>query len=579
MGPGGEARLGRSARGLAANSALQGLSRCARSVPLYAPGSASVRNLVVEYRQRMREALAHGDMELQVRPLEFVLDGEVVFLERARDRSLPLLFFRDGVRVLTIRANSTWEEQVRLLEIAILRSRGFAAKEDDVVTLFWKSGFTSVSITAVEGFVEDDEDDGALAPTTVEEGDDTAGLQPEEPGTGAARFGRTEVPRDWDLPMPDTADLEAAVAWREVSSEKLAQLRSEVTPETVPALALRMSSELVELASDLLDPTTFTEVAHQLVEVRDYLLSVPDLGMNALFWRRLREVPARGQEVAQTVLRGCAGERVARMILSWARELQENPPKPSYVRAEVDRLPTDCLPALLAAVAIADDVALREAGLSLLVAWLPDREAPVLEWLQTAPAPCVVRLLPELLRAHPTRHIDLLTPFVGRDEPAVVEVVDALLASANAQVDDVPALTALLESTRSSVRLGALRLLAQVGDRNVAAALLERVRTSSSGRFRTTEFAALGECIGRLDGARLAGEVETWLRPPGLWKRIFGGLPTNQGPLWAGVALLVVVDPARHAPAIRWMARRAGPELQRYALRSLVGTAARREDG
>ena len=92
--PVGAAR--RTKRGSAANAALLALARASRSILIYQPRSDSVRQVLSDYKTRMREALEGGDIELEVRPFELVLAGEIVYLDRDRDRSLAFFLFRDG---------------------------------------------------------------------------------------------------------------------------------------------------------------------------------------------------------------------------------------------------------------------------------------------------------------------------------------------------------------------------------------------------------------------------------------------------------------------------------------------------
>src|SRR5512136_798858 len=84
-----EAQLGGTPAGRAANAALRAISRTARSFLLYDPHNDAIRSFLEDLRARMEEALrAAGTLALEVRPFELVLNGEVVYLERDRERSL-----------------------------------------------------------------------------------------------------------------------------------------------------------------------------------------------------------------------------------------------------------------------------------------------------------------------------------------------------------------------------------------------------------------------------------------------------------------------------------------------------------
>jgi hypothetical protein len=541
----GAAHPARSARGMATHAALLALSRAARSIPLYPPRSASVRELVAEYHDRMVEALAYGDIDLEVRPLELVAGDEIVLQERERERSTPNLLFRDGVRRLTLAADAPWDEIARLLEIVLLRAAPVRSREDDVVTLFGKAGLASIRIVADA---------------------------PDDPIGGAEEDPKAEVPRDFDLPLPAFDGGDARLAYRPAPEEALAELRAEVAPEGLPALTLRATRELLDAAADPLDPTTHTNLVHLLGEIRDHLLARGDFAANAQFWRMLREVPVEGREVADAVLGGCADDRAVRALLAWSRTRGADLPRPRRVRAELEAL--GCAPfAHLTMIAEAtEDAAERAAALYVLRAWVKDSPAELAEWLEGAPDVVVADLLADLGRAHPRRRLAFAARFANREDDRIVTVVERLLDEARPTARDAEALWALTEARQLGIRRRAIELFALLGDRSHAPRLMERLRSSDALSLSPEECMALGATIGALDGPAYADEAEAWVRPRGLWARWFGRLPPNRAPLYGAVALLTRVDPLAYDAQIRWMAKRADAILRDVALRTLANS-------
>ena len=113
-----EVAVGGTASGVATNNALRSLSRAARSFLLYEPRNQAIRDFLQDYRENMLAALkTYGTMKLDIRPFEMTREGEVVYLERERERSLAFRLFRDGVRSIKIEPEVKWEELLRLLEI------------------------------------------------------------------------------------------------------------------------------------------------------------------------------------------------------------------------------------------------------------------------------------------------------------------------------------------------------------------------------------------------------------------------------------------------------------------------------
>jgi hypothetical protein len=197
-GEDGEVRLGSSERTRMAGDAMRSLARASRSYLIYDAGNQAVRGFIEEVRTGFERFFnAHGDMELTVRPYELMLDGEAVYLERDRERSLSLKLFRDGVRKLTLNRSTDWGELTRLLEILSIRFVGVRLNEDDVVTLLWKAGFANIRIEAVEGFVPDD-DEVRESGVGARSADRLFGRDSSRVGDVAS----TRVPDDFDLPAP-----------------------------------------------------------------------------------------------------------------------------------------------------------------------------------------------------------------------------------------------------------------------------------------------------------------------------------------------------------------------------------------
>ena len=142
--------VGESERAKLANDALRALARATRSYLIYDPRNAAIAAFLRAVKESFElYSESFGEMALVVRPFELLLDGEVVYLERERERSLSFKLFRDGVRRLFIREGVSWEELTKLLEILSIRFVGVRMDEDDVLTLLWKAAFDNIEVEAV----------------------------------------------------------------------------------------------------------------------------------------------------------------------------------------------------------------------------------------------------------------------------------------------------------------------------------------------------------------------------------------------------------------------------------------------
>jgi hypothetical protein len=141
-----EAAVGGTPAGLAANAALRAFSKAARAFMLYDAQNEAVRRFLQDYRDALHAFLgAHGALDLEVRPFELALRGDVVHAEKDREKSLASRLFRDGIRRLTIQPGATWEEELKLLEIVSVRFIGVRQQEEDIVTLLTRAAFRSIS--------------------------------------------------------------------------------------------------------------------------------------------------------------------------------------------------------------------------------------------------------------------------------------------------------------------------------------------------------------------------------------------------------------------------------------------------
>ncbi len=241
-----------SPQALAAHDALVALTKAARSFTLYDPANKVVRKLIGEYREKTRHVLdTHGKLVLVVHPYELRLGDEVVYKDADRERSLAFRLFRDGIRRVQFEPTTTWEELVRLLQILSIAFTAIRQQEDDLVTLLRKAGFEHIRITAIEGFLpEEEQTEESLVAATQHAGQE-----------------RRDPPAHWDLPFPPLKEA-APLRYRTVSEELLERLRAEEAETTVAPEAVRVALELLHLAAgtDLKAETVFA------LEAREFLI-------------------------------------------------------------------------------------------------------------------------------------------------------------------------------------------------------------------------------------------------------------------------------------------------------------------
>ena len=249
--------LGEDEQQLAANKFLRSLATAGRSFLLYDTRNDAIHGFLNSLKSSWEfYAENFESMNLEVRAFELVLDGNVVYLERDRERSLAFKLYRDGVNGLNIRTSTTWDEIIRLLEILSIRYVGVRLEEDDIVTLLWKAKFNSIEVHAVEGYIELEEE--------------TQMVVDEEIMSQIYDDGSFPYPWDFDLPIEPSGE-DGPVRYKELDLDDLASLRQELDSSKIVDDCLKLVRRLLDLVSDPTDPLEFEAIKDFLEETRHFL--------------------------------------------------------------------------------------------------------------------------------------------------------------------------------------------------------------------------------------------------------------------------------------------------------------------
>ncbi len=546
----GELRLGSSERGLAANGVVLALTRAARSFLLYDPANEAIRHFLGALRQSVEAYIAAwGELPLVVNPFELVVHGEVVYLDRDRERSLAFRLYRDGVRRITLEPELTWQELLKLLEILSIRYTGVRQAEDDMVVLLWKAGFANIQLEAVEGFVPEEEVGDLGGPVT----------------SGEVRH--VEVPADFDLPAVVLRTM-GDVRYRPLDIDALDRVLAEDSTQAIPDLCVKLFSELVRHAADPTEPMRLAEAAPQLREIRDFLLSEGLLSAVLDVVRTLTDArfvhPSDTQE-RDALLASFGDERaVARILHSVARDATVAPPEMVEL---LDRVPGNHLKMIVAVLGTERGEASRRVARSLIERFAHSHSAWILEQVGTLEASLAVELLRALAAADPALGLEGVQAVMQR--PELELQLEVLRVMEEMEVTPVLArvLLALAVVPNEEVRVRALDLLGRRGVRAAFAPLQERVKREAPLRLGHREAEAAGEALARCDPARAMDLFREWLKPRGLFGAVVPGLTTLQ---WVAVSGMVYLPDDDAEVLVRRVAERAGSELAKHCTTCLV---------
>ncbi len=539
-----QAPLATSGAGQAGAAFALALSRVARSFTLYDPSNAVVRQFLTDYRQKAEAASAAAPLALDVHPFELLREGEVVYREEDRERSLAFKLFRDGVRRLTFEPGVPWPELLRFLEIMAIRSTGIRQQEEDLATMLRKAEFGGIGVVAVEGF-------------TPEEDNPEPEERRRKDGQGAA------IPAGFDSPFP-LLPPPGPIAYHPVPEEAVAPLRAGEAPEALAHDAVRLAALLLQEAGR--GGVPITEARQFLAEVRDFLIADGALAALAALADLVGRLPAG--TLRDEVLRALGDARVLAAVVAAV------PPGVTELPPEARRLlPLVPGSAALDLLAEEQDAGRRAVLLRIAEARLPADADAVVARLPTLD-PEAARGLVRAVAAHAPAFAAAAAAALLEHHDARLQV-EALRALEHAE-GEIPAerLLRLLQAGQEGVRVA----VAQVLGRHGVAQAFPAVEAALTGRkdCSQAEADALGRCLAQLHPGRALELFGRWLEPrKGLLGRLTGG--KQDDPLrWAAVSGLGA-HPAPDAVArIEAVAKGAEEALRRHCFATL---ARRRHEG
>ena len=529
---------------------LTRLAATARSFLLYDPHNEAIHRFLSVLLDAFVSALAEeGPLTFDILPFEVAFEGDAVYLNRDRERSLAFRLYRDGVRRLRFRPGFGWEELAKLLEILSIRYTGIHQREDDTVTLLWKAAFRHMDVVAVEGIVPADETDSP---------------EPEEAPPPLT------LPDDVDLPRP-VLPSPIGPSWVNVPLAALERLRAEASAAHVPEDCLRLLAALRRQLGDPEQRMRFSEAAHLFGEIRDFLLTEYDLPalkrFLALLWDFAAEEepswdPGRHAPVYE-LLDTCgdrrAVQRVLRSVPTDARKLN-----PELIEV-LDRACPDSLAAVLDILQGEPSVAVRAVVRQLLEHYGRTR----IELLESRFRESTGQMASDLLRVIAGIGGENGTAFVARQAShADPVVIDEALWHLEHMVYSGAVGRALFDAFRrtdAARRARVLGMIAVSEDRRFVDLLAGYVEDQAE-HLTPGEAAQIGGVLGELSGPGTAERWGEWLKGAGVFQKGIEGPLARQV---AGALALSEIPGPEAGQILAAALDRASPETEQWILGAL----------
>jgi hypothetical protein len=240
---------------------LRALLKALRAHQLYLPNNPIYKGAIDTVRAAFTPVWAQTDELLfEITETEIRWFERPVLTEESKSSdSLPWLFFKDGVREVTLMRGFEQEELVKLLEI-LQRVRKATPEEDDLLTLLWSADFVNLRYRYVDLALE------SSAP--LEDGAEPAQLRT----PGEVRHAAGESAPEGSAPgVVNLADFDATLYF--LDEKEIEYLQQEIAREYAADLRLNVASVLFDIFEHQADATVRGEVADLIETLMLYLLA------------------------------------------------------------------------------------------------------------------------------------------------------------------------------------------------------------------------------------------------------------------------------------------------------------------
>lgn len=130
------------------------LARTVSLIKIYPPHHSSVKNFTDELLEKLTSFLdKRWKLELDIEEFSFIYQGKIVYHDESAIKSLPFLFFKDGMQKLFFYKGLKKDQFDEFLEL-IKKYYESPPGESDMVSLLWEKDFANIRYFAPDDFLE-----------------------------------------------------------------------------------------------------------------------------------------------------------------------------------------------------------------------------------------------------------------------------------------------------------------------------------------------------------------------------------------------------------------------------------------
>ncbi|MFB0566709.1 MAG: HEAT repeat domain-containing protein [Candidatus Aminicenantaceae bacterium] len=139
-----------------AKEIIQGLSKTFSLLKVYPPDNPSVKVSIEVFCERITEFLGEYDvLKIGIDEFSFAFRGEPCFMDNQRRKSLPFLFFKDGMREIAFYKGLSREEIQDFLKV-VKEASNIPPEDSDIVALLWEKEFPHIQYVSLNEFLDSD---------------------------------------------------------------------------------------------------------------------------------------------------------------------------------------------------------------------------------------------------------------------------------------------------------------------------------------------------------------------------------------------------------------------------------------
>ncbi|HXY68164.1 MAG TPA: HEAT repeat domain-containing protein [Gemmatimonadales bacterium] len=491
---------------------MQALAKALRAHQLYLPNNPVYQKAIENLRAAFRPVFeAQDELVLDVFESELHWEGNVVYSQASRNESFSWVFFKDGVRSLTLLAGVEENEILGLLDV-VHRARTLQPEDnDDLLTLLWEKDFQRIRYV----FQELASEGGGMALPSTDELTTSAG-----PGRQVAAAVEEEAPPQPGLVRAD--DFDTTLYF--LDEREITQLRDEVNREYAQDLRRNVLAMLFDIMELQPFPTARAELIAILDSFLPHLLGAGDFLAVAYVLREVRAVLQRARELlpeqrkALADLPGRLSQPEALSQLLQSLDEAAAHPSPEELGELFAELKPEALPTLLSWLPRVSNQRLRVV-LEQSLQRLASANVPDLVGAIAGADPAVTLEAVKLAgRLKLKETVAAVAQSLGHEDTAIrTAAVTALAEFATPAA--LQGLEKALDDADRDVRLTAVRVLMQHKHRGALPKVTAAVEGKSVRDADLTEKMAFFEAYGSLVGESGVAALDAMLNSGGFLKR------------------------------------------------------------